>query len=666
MRRPKTKSPAPARASAPVLAGLRFRVWLMAALLVLVAMVLYWPAMRCDFVNFDDPLYVTENFHVQGGLSWAGVKWAFASTEQAAYWAPVMWLSHMLACQLFGLNPWGHHLINVLLHAVNTALVFLLFRRMTGAFWRSVMVAALFGLHPLRVESVAWVTERKDVLSTCLGLLALWAYACYAQKRSKARGQELSAGSRRLALDYSLALLFFVLGLMSKAMLVTWPFVMLLLDYWPLERFKSNRAWWLVVEKIPFFTLAAAMSVVTFITQQHGGAVAPIANLPWDMRVGNALISYCRYLGKLFWPADLAVFYPRHGYWPMEQVLLAAGLLLGITVLFIVKRGRYPFLLMGWLWFVGTLVPVIQLVQSGEQSIADRFTYVPSLGALILTIWGAYELTRRWRHQVMVLSVAGCAAIILCLGMTRQQLGYWKDGETLFRHSLEVTENNSLAHFNLGAALVDKDQIGEAISEFQEALRLRPDDAEVYYNLGVALGKEGQTDEAIGQYREAIRLKPDFAKAENNLGDALLTKGQTDEATARLQEALRLKPDFAEAHNNLGKAFGIKGQFVEATSQFQEALRLKPDFAEAHYNLGTALLAQGQFDKAISQFQEAIRLKPDYAKAYNNLGNALSMTGQIVEAISQFQEALRLKPDFAEARSNLAHALEIKNAPASR
>ncbi|MGO8742069.1 MAG: tetratricopeptide repeat protein [Limisphaerales bacterium] len=604
--------------------GSRFPVWLMAALLVLVTIALYWPAMRYDFVSLDDPEYVTENPHVQGGLNWEGVKWAFCNTEQAAYWAPLMWLSHLLAWQLFGSNAWGHHLINVLLHAASTALVFLVFRRMTGAAWRSLILAALFGLHPLRVESVVWVTERKDVLSTLFWMLTLWAYVKYVEA-----GKTQNSKS---SLWYGAALAMFVLGLMSKAMLVTVPCVLLLLDFWPLERFKPNCAWRLVREKIPFFALAALASVVTFMVQKHGGAVASVENLPLGARSGNALISYCRYLGKLFWPTDLAVFYPHPGYWPREQVLLAGVLIVGISMLLFVKRRRYPFLLMGWLWFCGTLVPVIQLVQSGEQAMADRFTYVPSLGVLILAIWGAYELTRRWRHQVVVLSVAGSAAIVLCLGLTRQQLGYWKDNETLFRHALKVTENNCLAHKALGDALIKKGQIDEAISQYQEAIVLIPGYAEAHYNLGTALQKNGQIDEAISQFQEAIRLNTEYAEAFNNLGTALQKKGQID----------------------------------EAINQFQEAIRLKPGYADAHYNLANALLKKDQTGQAIRQFQEVIRLKPDDAEAHNNLGAALAMNGQIEEAISQFQEAIRLKPDDPEGHNNLGRALRMKNAPAGR
>ena len=681
-------------------------------MLALVTIALYWPVTRCDFINYDDQDYVTGNPHVQGGLNWEGVKWAFLNPV-SCNWHPLTMLSHMMDCQFFGLNPKGHHLTNVLLHALNVVLVFALFQQLTGATWRSLFVAALFAVHPLRVESVAWVAERKDVLSGCFGLLSLIFYACYVRERpqradrgSPALGSTLDVGGWTLdvrsysAPSYFLALFFFACGLMSKPMLVTWPFVMLLLDYWPLHRFqplppatyplfpipsvksvpsvaknpglihreadlrlesvaKSPLAS-LLFEKIPFFALAVVASVVTLLVQKHGGALAAGENLPPGARGANALVSYCRYSGKLFWPADLAVFYPHPRHWPIEQVLLAGVLLLGISLLLIVKRQRYPFLMMGWLWFCGTLVPVIGLVQVGGQAMADRYTYIPSLGVLVLAIWGAYELVRRWRYYAIALSVAGSAVIVVCMTLARQQLGHWKDSETLGRHALEVTKNNYLAHLSLGVFLFNKGQMDEAIRQYRETIRLNPDYAEAHYNLGAALGVKGQMNEAIRQYQEAIRLNPDYTEAHNNLGAALGMKGQIDEAIRQLQKAIRLKPDYAEAHNNLGTALGKKGQMGEAIRQYQEAIRLKPDYAEAHNNLGIALGKKGQMDEAIRQYRETIRLNPDYAEAHYNLGTALGVKGQMDEAIRQFQEAIRLNPDYAEAHNNLGTALGMK------
>jgi tetratricopeptide (TPR) repeat protein len=523
-----------------------------AILLALLTVVLYWPAMSCDFINLDDQDYVTANSHIRDGLSLEGVKWAFGNTEQAVQWAPLMWLSHELACQLFGLNPWGHHLINVLLHAANVSLVFLVFKRMTGTTWRSLILAALFGWHPLRVESVAWVAERKDVLSTLFWMLTLLAYAKYVEASK--------VGNSKSKVWYGAALAMFVFGLMSKAMLVTLPFVLLLLDYWPLERFKSSSVWRLVMEKIPFFVLATAASIVTFVVQNHGGAVMTEEEFPLGARVGNALISYCRYLGKTFWPTDLAVFYPHPGYWPMTEVLLAGVFLCAITILLFVKCRRYPYLLMGWLWFTGTLVPVIGLVQVGEQSMADRYTYIPSLGVLILAIWGLYELSQRWRYHVIALSVASSVLIVLCLGLTRQQLGYWRDSETLFRQALKVTENNYFAHKTLGDAIFNKGRTVEAVGQYQEAIRLKPDYALAHMNLGIALFNQGHTDEAIHQLQETIRFKPQYALAYINLGAAYFNLGKTDEAISQFQEAVHLDSGNTAAQTNLAKALKLKNK----------------------------------------------------------------------------------------------------------
>ena len=456
----------------------------------------------------------------------------------------------------------------------------------------------------------------------------------------------------------------------------------------------------LLLEKLPFLALAAAASVVTFVVQQRGGSLAMGERLSLGGRVGNALISYCRHLGNLLWPTDLAVFYPHPGQWPLAKVLLAGGLLLGISALLFVRRGRCPFLLMGWLWFCGTLVPVIGLVQVGGQAMADRYTYIPSLGVLVVAVWGACELTRGVRYPVMVRSVAGSAVIGLCLVLTWRQLGYWKNTEVLFRHALAVTEGNYLAHKAVGDVLAADGNVDEAMSQYAEAIRLKPSYAEAHNNLANALDKKGQLDERINHYEEAIRLKPDYAEAHYNLANILRQKGRIDEAINHYEEAIRRKPDDAEARNNFGAALDAKGRSDEAIRQYEEAIRLKPgdagpydnlgnaldkqgrtdeairqyeaairlkpDDANSHSDLGVALVRKGKDNEAISQYREAIRLKPDYALAYNNLGAVLEGKGQIGEAISQYQEAIRLNPDYADARNNLARALGIKNAPTGR
>jgi len=687
MRQPAMQAkPDRTRAPAPVRTRPHLRVWLMAVGLVVVTIALYWPATRGNFVNYDDDLYVTSNVHVQNGLTWEGIKWACLNPV-CWNWHPLTVVSHMADCQLFGLKPWGHHLTNVLLHALNAGLVFVLLQQMTGTAWPSLLVAALFAFHPLRVESVAWVSERKDVLSGCFGLLALMCYARYATGGQRSEVRDQRAGVRGQgalfhlpsAIFYLLSLGFLACGLMSKPTLVTWPFAMLLLDYWPLGRMQKAgcRIWDaqasdtrhhprspllpLMVEKLPFLLLAAFASVATFVVQRRGGSLAAGESLSLAARSGNALVCYCRHLGSLFWPTDLAVLYPHPGQWPVGTVLLAGGFMLAMSGLAWALRKRAPFGVVGWLWFVGMLVPMIGLVQTGAQGMADRHTYLPSLGVLILAVWGVFELSRGWSYQMRVLTGMASVLVILCLALTRQQISYWKDSGALFRHALAVTENNWLAHNNLGGALDQKGHADEAIPHLQETIRLKPDYALAHYNLGVALGHQGRTDEAIRQYREALRLKPDDPDAHFSLGFTLSQKDQSDEAIAHLRETIRLAPDHhTDAYYLLGLALGQKGQIDEAIRQFQEVLRLKPDYPLAHYSMGNALLLKGQIDGAIRHFQETIRLEPDHDEAHYNLGVALATKGQTDEAIIQYQEAIRLKPGNADAHYNLGLALASK------
>ena len=673
----------------------RIPLWLLAVLLGLVTLALYWPAMGFGFLAFDDPGFVTENAYVQGGLSWAGVKWAF-QLNQGDYWHPLTWLSLMLDMSLFGQKAAGFHFMNVVFHAVNSGLLFLLLRRLTGAFWRSVVVAALFALHPLRVESVVWVTERKDVLSGCFGLLALICYARYAERRmqnAECRMPNAKSGSQQpappltfhvsrftfhVSLFYLLSLCFFACGLMSKAMLVTWPFVMLLLDYWPLRRMQNaeagdppppsrftfpvsrNALLALLFEKIPFFVLSGSMCAITILTERGVKESAGWVGLPASLRLENAFVAYARYVGKTFWPVNLAVPYTRPDAW--SGLVLGASVLVvaGLVVIALWLGRRWAYLLVGLGWFMGTLIPVIGLTQGWGSFMADRFTYVSSIGLLLAVVWGAYELTRRWRSPGVVLAVGGAVAIVFCLGLTRHQLAYWQDSETLFRHALAVTENNDVAHNNLGTALEKKGQMEEAFQHYQEAMRVKPGNVEAHNNLGVAFGRKGQMDEAVKQYQAALRLKPDHADARNNLGAAYDKQGQTDEAIKQYREVLRLKPEHVGAHDNLGAALGKKGQTDEAISQFQEALRLRPDYAQAHYHLGIALAKKGEMEEAIRQLQQTLRLQPDHADARNNLGALLDKQGQSGEAIHQYEAALKLEPDQVEAHFNLGLVLGQK------
>jgi tetratricopeptide (TPR) repeat protein len=573
--------------------------------LALVTTALYWPMTHHNFVNFDDDDYITNNSHVQAGLTWAGVIWAFQSGA-AANWHPLTWLSHMLDCQLYGLNPGGHHSTNLLFHVANTLLLFLLLRQLTGALWRSAFVAALFAWHPLHVESVAWAAERKDVLSAFFWMLALMAYTRYAQKRSRENSAVPALDSRLWTLDYGLALLFFACGLMSKPMVVTLPFVLLLLDFWPLNRFSSfqfqissseepstlnhqpstESAFRLIYEKLPFFALTLAASVVTYFVQTSDRALWLPAERPFSSRVANALWAYERYISKTFWPADLSIFYPYPHHWPAGLVIGAALLLAIWSGLLIWRARQNPCLFVGWFWFLGTLIPTIGLVQVGSQSMADRYMYIPSVGLFILVVWGFNDFLN-WRpHWRRITTFAGGVALAGCLVGTEIQLSYWQNSIKLFRHAIEVTTDNFVAYTCLGETLNDLGLKKEAMMLCAEAVRIAPNSPVAQYNFGMALLQNNRLDEALAHLDAAARLAPHNSEVQYNFGLFLLLHNKPDEAASHFAATLVERPDFAEAHCHLAQALSQQHKFKEAIFHYREALRLKPEFPEAKAALG--------------------------------------------------------------------------------
>jgi protein O-mannosyl-transferase len=610
------------------------RALVLVGLLLFVTTLAYGPIVTHQFVNFDDNVYVTENAQVQAGLSWGGLWWAFANLG-AGYWHPLTWLSHMADCQFFGLRAWGHHLSSLWLHLGNTVLLFTVLKRMTGACGRSTVVAGLFALHPLHVESVAWVSERKDLLSTVFFLLVLWAYARYVERTEGRKQTAKRACPRPLTLDarlnYGLALFLFALGLMSKPMLITLPLVLLLLDYWPLRRFSTENqdsrikvSLRLVREKLPFFALAIACSVLTYWGQKRIGALALEAGPAFETRVANAVVSYATYLGKTLWPSHLAVFYPYPESFPVWQIAGTLLLAVGITTTALLWRQQRPYLLVGWLWYVVTLLPVIGVIQVGSHAMADRYTYLPLIGMFVVFAWGLDELlTPRIGHGLMA---AGTAVLLMgCLAGTSLQLRHWKDSELLFRHALSVTTGSGKAHNSLGVALLEQGEVVPATAEFGEALRLNPQMVGARNNLGMALLMQGKAAEAIGEFQEVLRFHPDNPEAHNNLGKTLAEQGRLTEAEAQFAEAVRLKPDYAEAHYNLGNTFASAGKTTEAQALYLEALRLKPGFADAHFQLGSLFLLQGNADEAMRHFSVVLQYAPDLAETLARLERAVAL-----------------------------------------
>jgi tetratricopeptide (TPR) repeat protein len=515
---------------------------------------LYWPITSHPFILFDDDQYVTGNSHVTSGLKWTNIVWAF-QTYEAANWHPLTWISHMADCQMFGLNPGAHHLVNLLFHIANTLLLFVWLKNLTGATWRSAFVAALFAWHPLRVESVAWASERKDVLSAFFWMLTLLAWSSYVKKRS--------------FVPYFLALVFFALGLMSKPMVVTLPFVLLLLDFWPLNRFPLDagnifrRASILIAEKIPFFALAVAGSIATFFAQRTGGAIWVS---PWNARLENALLAYVRYISKLFWPHDLAVVYSYPRHWPVLFALGAALLLLAWTALFLFRIRQNPYLIFSWLWFLGTLVPTIGIIQVGAQSIADRYTYIPSIGFSILVAWGACDLLNRWPEKKKFLPIAAALALAGCLGVTSIQINYWRNNIPLFLHAVEVTTDNYVAENCLGKAYERAGDPVRALVCYSDAVKVEPRYPQAQFNLAICLLGFGKTDEALEHLRAAAKLEPHDPDIQYDLGIYFLQHGSLMDAARGFRTALADRPGFPPAKNELDKLLAAHPELTNSAA----------------------------------------------------------------------------------------------------
>ena len=655
--------------------------------LTLITLAVFYQVHSFKFVNLDDPVYVSENPNIQAGITFKAVKWAFTAAGYTYFWHPLTWLSHILDWQLYGNNAGGHHITNLIFHIANTLLLFIVLRQMTNAIWQSAFVAALFALHPLHVESVAWVYERKDVLSTFFWFLTMWAYVRYVR--------------RPKIVNYLLMTVFLALGLMSKPMLVTLPFVLLLLDYWPLERLPAKRSLsYRLIEKIPLFAMVLASCIITFINQKRIGAMSPIENLSLFVRLANASISYMQYIIKMIWPSRLAVFYPHPGEnVSLLYAIISAVLLLVVTIFVLRFAKKHQYLVTGWFWYLGTLVPVIGFIQVGEQAMADRYSYITLTGLFIIIAWGLPELLGNWRHRKVVLWMLSLIVLFALTVCTYLQTRYWKNTVTLGRHALAVTENNYKVHFFMADMFLKQGRFEEAIWHNTEALRIKPDYADAINKLGVALQTAGRIDEAIGYYRRALDVDPCFAPANANLGFALVTKGkfaeavrhfrialetvdtsgihnelgyallnlgQFQEAAAEYRKVLSAIPNDPAVFNKLGYALAHAGKFDEAISLYNKALQIEPDRVETHFNLGVALAGGGEFAEAIKEYEKVLLIQPQNALVHNDLGVILSQQGEFDQAIVHFNKALQIDPNYTAARDNLNLTLAQKQNPQSK
>jgi Flp pilus assembly protein TadD len=592
--------------------------------LVGITLLLYWPVQQFEFVAFDDTAYVTENRIVQEGLAAGGLRWAF-STFDVANWHPLTWVSHMLDAELYGLNAGGHHWTSVQIHAAGALLLFAALMAMTGAIWTSAFAAALFAVHPLHVESVAWVAERKDVLSGAFWFLCLAAYASYVTKPTAAR--------------YLAVLFSFVLGLMSKPMAVTLPIVLLLLDYWPLRRFDEARTVFdrrtggpthgaaasarsLLIEKIPLFVFSAASCVMTLAAQGSGGAVIALEQIPVDVRLANALVSYVDYLGKTLWPVGLVMFYPHFGMPPGWKIAFCALILMTVTVFAVRGARRYPYVLVGWLWYLGTLVPVIGVVQVGSQSMADRYTYIPLVGIFIALAWALRDQAGKVPALKAPLMILAAVSLVGFTVTARDQVWIWRNSVTLFEHALQVIEANPVVHNNLGVTYLSAGDSGKAAPHFRRALELRPGYADALFNIGLCAFKAGDRQEAARYFQCALQEDSRYDRAHVYLGFILLETRMPGPAAEHFREALHIRPGQEAAHHHLAVALMQMNDYGGAEMHLRETVKLNPQNPEAYNNLGVALMARGKYREAVEVLEAANALAPGRPIVERNLRNA--------------------------------------------
>jgi len=676
---------------------------LISLVLVILCLVIYGKTLTHEFISYDDTLYVTNNWKVMAGLTLDSVVWAF-TTSAVANWHPLTWLSHMLDCQIYGLQSWGHHLTNLVFHIANCILLFHVLLRLTkhpGENWvgPSALAAAWFAIHPLHVESVAWVAERKDVLSTFFWMLTMGGYALYVERPSVRR--------------YGLVIVPFALGLMAKPMLVTLPCVLLLLDYWPLRRFEpvagpKNKITppnyvAIIGEKVPLFALTILSSVITFVVQQRSGAVLSLDAIPLGARLANALVSYLRYVGKIFWPQHLSIYYPNQTQnLPVWLIALAFLALAAVSVAVLYSRKNHPFLLVGWLWYLGTLVPVIGIVQVGTQAMADRYTYIPSIGLFLMGAGFLHQVASQNPRLKSPIRYGALLSVAILTLVATFQVQYWRNSEALFKHAIEVTTDNAVAHNSLGTLLHQEKKYKEAEAEYREALRINPKHSIAYTNLAGLAAESGRLDEAVAlckkaveinsiskqgqyylalfltkqqKYEEALEhiewavwINPNDPNAHLCHGSVLLALGRTEEAAECYRTALRLNPYLAEAHSGLGDCLVRQGQGAEAESHCRQAIALNPGYAEAYDNLGSALASRNRFEEAIAQYNNAIKINPGFVRAHFNLGSVFLNIGRFKEAASQFRKVLELNPGHPYARqlqleSERKNYLEKKTSP---